>query len=561
MQCKQCGTNLVRGFSFCLECGLPVPDEMLEESGLPQRNIDSGPQEAPGGEPRERASSAAAADQNAEDGKPGDLKPQLQGGGEQDRGAALKPQLVGGDAGIGGRDLKPQLMGLGEENSGRDLKPKYVGGGEDDDKGAGEQVKVVLHEMSSEDDTVTEKLVFCPNCGMRMQHNPNICDVCGMLLGNKPSNVPTTTSGVPLFNTDGDAFANGFGGFGGLGGGLADISDEDASRIDSFVNGNNDPMFNQSSPADDLAALTQQLQGFSAAAEMRSIAVTENTRIRQIEPEDGMEREVSDFSMTDDLSSESIPMSDDGMPVVGDYSMDENPNEFFDLDPYSFINTSMDELALEPPPKKAPSTIPKAAPAPERINPVPPVAARSPEPIKPVITEPVPVISEPAPPAPNTVSNNISNSQKIPAFGGLGAKVPAAPPPAPPAAPPPVQAEAAAAPQDPPQVQPVQPTPQAQPARPAEAATKKCYACGHMMPVADKFCPNCGRSTFGAPNPNRMNSAPAPTPKKNKALPIIIIAVILIIAAAAAVMFFLKGNAAAVLDEQLVIDINNFAIP
>lgn len=580
MQCKNCGTNLVRGFSFCLECGLPVPDEMLEESGLPQRNIDSGPQEAYSQNAPERAESATA---YAETEEPGDLKPQLQGGGEEDRGAALKPQLVGGDAGIGGRDLKPKLMGLGEETSGKDLKPKYVGGG-DDDRGSGEQVKVVLQETSSETDNVTEKLVFCPNCGMRMQHNPNICDVCGMLLGNKPTNVPKTSSGVPLFNTDGDAFAGGLGtnGFGGFGSGLEELSDNNASRTGNYMSGNSDPLFNTSSPAEDLNALTEQLAGFSAAAGMRSFGVTENTRIRQTEPDKGMEREVSDFSMTDDLSSESVPMSDNGVPVVGDYSMEDDPNEFIDLDPYRFVGMSMDETPAEPIVKKAPGygakaaafETPKAAGSalevsapireirePEPIVPQAAVIAKEPENIgaerapmttgeaaiasepAPVITGEAPVTSEPAPiiteeatvtsePSPEAASEN--SAAKAPE-----AFIPAAEQKA---SEPAVQADNAVE-------QPLKKS-EAAPAR-AES-TKKCYACGHTMPAKDKFCPNCGRSTFGAPNPDYQDraSAKAPAPKKRSVIPFILIVLIAVVAAVAVTMFVMKKDADAVGTEQ-----------
>lgn len=583
MQCKNCGTNLVRGFSFCLECGLPVPDEMLEESGLPQRNIDSGPQESYSQNAPERAESAAF----AETEEPGDLKPQLQGGGEEDRGAALKPQLVGGDAGIGGKDLKPKLMGLGEETSGNALKPKYVGGG-DDDRGTGEQVKVVLQETSSETDNVVEKLVFCPNCGMRMQHNPNICDICGMLLGNKPTNVPKTSSGVPLFNTDGDVFAGGFGagGFGGFGSGVEELSDDDASRVDNFISGKNDPLFNTSSPAGDLNALTEQLAGFSAAAGTRSIGVTENTRIRQTEPEKGMEREVSDFSMTDDLSSESVPMSDDGIPIVGDYSMEDNPNEYIDLDPYRFVGMSMDETPAEPIVKKAsglgagfaslePPTVPKAAePALEAI--APETETRGPEPIAPqaaagtvtkepdiiqaeslpVIARETPIITEPTPdaaalenitaeaseaPAPATVPSPAAvEEEKAPEPTVQAENTVEQPPEEPKAAP--VEAEKPAE----------QPSAESKTALSHAGSTKKCYACGHIMPAADKFCPNCGRSTFGAPNPNLTNrtSAQPPVPKKRSVLPFILIVLIAVAAAVAVTMFVMKGNAEAVGEEE-----------
>lgn len=559
MQCKQCGNELVRGFSFCLECGLPVPDEMLEESGLPQRNIDTGPKTRGVGESAERIDEDPAARQTdviPEEPEPGDLKPRFIGGSEEDRGTALKPQLVGGDSGIGGKDLKPRLMGLGEEIAGNALKPQYIGGG-DDDKGTGEQVKVVLQETSSETDNVTEKLVFCPNCGMRMQHNPHICDVCGMLLGNKPTNVPKSPSGVPLFNTDGDAFAGGFGaGSGGFGGGLEGLSD-DALSIDSFMGGNNDPMFNQTSPADNLAALSEQLAGFSAAAGMRSIGETENTRVRQTEPDKGMEREVSDFTMIDDLSSESVPMSDDGMPVVGDYSMEDDPDQFVDLDPYRFVGMSMDEAPAEPFVKKSPSLgassaafEPRKAPEPVLEISAPKAESRGPEPISAPIAAVEKAPEKPIPEAPRAAEEAPMISEPAPEAQALEVPEPA------------VQEQNAPEPTVQTEKPPEQPAakPETAPAR--TGSTKKCHACGHVMPAADKFCPNCGRSTFGAPNPNLINRASAntPAPKKRSVLPFILILIFAVVAAVFATMYFMKQNTEApaqVESEQQTVDIED----
>ena len=38
MFCENCGKQLIRGYSFCIECGSPVPPEVLEEGGLPGRS-------------------------------------------------------------------------------------------------------------------------------------------------------------------------------------------------------------------------------------------------------------------------------------------------------------------------------------------------------------------------------------------------------------------------------------------------------------------------------------------------------------------------------------------
>lgn len=554
MRCKQCGNELVRGFTFCLECGLPVPDEMLEESGLPQRNIDSGPKTRGVGETAERteeAPEAAFAPEPPEAEGPGDLKPHYVGGSDEDRGAALKPQFIGGDTGVGGKDLKPKLMGIGDETSGKALKPQFVGGG-NDDKGHGEQVKVVLHETSGETDNVTEKLVFCPNCGMRMQHNPNICDICGMLLGNKPTNVPKTTSGMPLFNTDGDAFSGGLGGFGGFGG-VEALSDDDVSRADSFASGNNDPLFNNNPGG--LGSLSEQLAGFSAAAETRNIGVTENTRIRQIAPEKGKDLEVADFLMTGDLSSESVPMATEGVPVVGDYSMDDDPNDDLDLDPFRFVGMSMDETPAEPFVKKRAGLGASSAAFETRkelvLEDITPkiTQPREPEPIVPKIasftqepaavkpeTPPItaaPVLEDIAPAVTEEIKENTPEApvEDIRGIDEISVKN---------------TIEA----------------PAAKPKNTDKGATKKCYACGHIMPAGDKFCPNCGRSTFGAPNPNLASYEPpkAPAPKKRSVLPFILI----LIAVAAAIfgtMYFTGSGIFKSIDYvQLTIDDVRFTV-
>lgn len=563
MQCKNCGTNLVRGFSFCLECGLPVPPEMLEESGLPQRNIDTGPDEAYAPNNSEGASAASFAAPSSDE-EQGDLKPQLQGGGEEDRGTALKPQLQGGDTGTGGKALKPKLVGVDTGASGRDLKAGYIGGG-DDERGTGERVRAVLQDSSStEGDSTTEKLVFCPNCGMRMQHNPNICDVCGMLLGNKPSNVPTASNGMPLFNTDGDPFAaaNALGGgFGGLSGTFGG------------TNVNNDPMFNNSSPADDLAKLTEQLASFSAAAGMQSIGATENTRVRQIEPEKGQDMKMSDFLMSDDLSSESVPMTDNGVPVIGDNSMDDDPNYHVNIDPYAFINTSMDEGAVKPPTygeliknDDAPQTAPPVSPAPpdsithtpayapESVSPAP--AEIEPQPVHmtersdnaaaPNIVESVPKASEPAAVEPAQDASEEQTAEQTPAAPEQ--------PKQPEQSEQPIQREQPEKPEQP------QAAPTAQTAAPTAQATKKCYACGRSMPIADKFCPNCGRSAFGAPRADSADNEPHRTPKSKPPVALIIVIVILVIAVAV-LSFMLFGGTEGIFGGAAQLSINTEQLP
>lgn len=581
MQCKGCGSDLVRGFTFCLNCGMPVPSEMLTESGLPPRNIDSGVRE-------ELPAVSDAAETVPDPQEQGDLQPHYIGE-ERDAGDELKPQLQGGDATVNGKDLKPQFIGSTDNETGKDLKPKYIGG-EDHMTEGGEKVRAVMQESSSSvNDGGVEKLVFCPNCGMRMQHDPTKCEACGMPLGNKP-NIPTTQSGIPLFNTDSDPFGSGLGGFGGAGG----LSDEDASRIDNFISGNSDPMFyngdstfNVRATPNDFAELTQQLADFSSAVGMQSIEVTENTTIRQREPEKGKEREVDDFSMTGDLSSEPVPMSDAGIPIIGDCSMDEDPNSHINLDPYAFINTSMDEIGdisssggmpdAKPPAREEPKSVPAVSqpeplrpaafsensvqeveetpfiseqplPAlePEAKVPAPETKAHAPEPetkspeFKPETKTPAPESKPQTAPQTASVAKTAASAAGIPAVAVPTAAVPtaASAATAPAAATPAAATPAAAAPTAPAQASQ---TATIQRPKPAEN-TKRCYACGRVMPASDKFCPNCGRSTFGVPNPNIASQAPAPAPQKKKNTGLIVLLVILVAVAASVVTFIaVKG--------------------
>lgn len=559
MQCKSCGSDLVRGFTFCLNCGLPVPLEMLTESGLPPRNIDSGGSEEP-------TAASGVPETESDPQEQGDLRPHYIGD-ERDVGGELKPQLQGGDAAVNGKDLKPRFIGSTENEAGKALKPKYIGGEEHMTAG-GENVRAVMQESSSSgNDGGVEKLVFCPNCGMRMQHDPTRCEACGMPLGNKPG-VPATQSGIPLFNTDSDPFGEGAGsgldGFGGAGG----LYDEDVSRIDNFMSGNTDPMFYngdatfnvRAATPDDFAELTQQLANFSSAVGMQSIEVTENTVIRQREPEKGKEREVDDFSMTGDLSSEPIPMSDDGLPIIGDCSMDEDPNSHINLDPYAFLTTSMDETAdmfssvgipdAVPPAREEPKPAP--APQPGRPPTFPESGVRE--------TEETPFINEQPLPEPNTAAAEASVKPEVRVSAPKTQPEPADIMPqaaqqqtqsdaktAPNGQTAPSAASAAKAPTV--SAEPVQtatPAAQTQNApiqrpKPAES-TKRCYACGRIMPASDKFCPNCGRSTFGAPNPNIASQTPAPVPTKKKHTGLIVLLVILAAVAASAMTFIaLKG--------------------
>ena len=334
MFCENCGKKLIRGYSFCVECGTPVPPEVLEEGGLPGRS-DEKPENAP---------ENASADVNSEENK------------QEERG-----------------DVQTSMPGI-----------QPIGG---NDEGT---------------------LVFCPNCGMRMQHNTDTCEKCGMRLGDKP------TSSVPLINNNPMDLDGGFGGFGG---GIEGFSDSDINRINSFMGGGMPSAYGNENAADnlfgtnsysasDIEALNRQMSNFSASSsEMPAISKASGA-VRQKEPEQGEARKVENFSMSDG-AEESVPISDTAVPVIEGCSMDENPEADISLDPYSFLGNSMDDSAEERPVDNVNLFEEPAAEVSEAVEEPVPEAAEEPAPE--AVEEPVPeAAEEPAPeaveePAPEAV--------------------------------------------------------------------------------------------------------------------------------------------------------------
>lgn len=547
MKCKNCGVDLVRGFTFCLECGMPVPSEALEESGLPPRNIDSGVEETFGTKD-DGENAPENAPKNREE-EITELKPTLVGGSDFTQGEALKPKLQGGSDFTQGKALRPQYIGgLADEDAGEALKAKYVGCSTDDDDNAkGADVETVMREGSSDNDGGAEKLTFCPNCGMHMQKSASRCEICGMALGSVPAapSIPKTSSGIPLFNTESDSFG-GFGGFEGFGG----ISDEDAERIENFAAPDpfGETAINAQATPDDFAQLTEQLASFSAGAP--ELEVTRNTVVRQQSTPRGEDFQLRDFQLSDDLSDVAIPIYDNGVRVLNDFSLEEDPNETIP-DPFAFLQTSLDEPepvnasmpAIEPAGESAPEPTPKPVSAQAPVSETNSVTEEAP------FIEETPVITETPAPKPNQpmlsdIGEPVKPTEAVAVSKAEPPKptVQTAPTVSEPAKPP----EPAAS-----EVQSIPDTPKA-PAKATETENKPqhapripsdmkmCPVCGRQMPSGDKFCPNCGRSMYGgAPNSNANNS-PAPK-KKNKTLLIVLVVLFIV---AAAVFFFLNQNGA-----------------
>lgn len=366
----------------------------------------------------------------------------------------------------------------------------------------------------------TETLVFCPNCGMHMQGNSYQCNKCGMYLGDKPKNIPLSAGGVPLMNPD--EMAVGGGGIGGFGTELDGVSESEIEQISSFMSGsgvipifaaedNSDPdLFGNGISANDFAALSEQLANFSAANEMPSIDAVER------EPKEtaskSRDRQVDNFSMSDDDTS-AVTITENTVPVIGSYSMDETPNENINLDPYKFLNNSMDDAPAEMP--EAPKPEPEFEP----------LFSKSPAPPAPVKREP-----EPAPkPEPERVEFEPIFASSAPA--PKTEEKPAEQPPEPPKpveAPPPVKVEEEpvitetapvisefASPPVPPRPSPVQ--------EPPRGNMFRCQFCGQSMYDTDKFCPNCGASY--------KNGSAAPRGKSKAPLIIVIIIVVIVLAA------------------------------
>ena len=335
MFCENCGKQLIRGYSFCIECGSPVPPEVLEEGGLPGRS----------GEAADNAKETSEKTEKAAEKIAGDVQASMPG----------------------------------------------------------------IEPIGSNKDEGT--LVFCPSCGMRMQHNLDFCEKCGMKISDKP------TSSVPLINNTPMGLDGSFDAFGGAGGGIGDIFSNGGNQFDNFIGGGMPSAFENAEEteslfgsggysANDMAILNQQISNFGAtASEMPEISKSSGA-VRQQEPKDGETRKVENFSMSD-VSDEEIPISDGAVPVIEGGSMEEDPSADISLDPYTFLGNSMEEPetpsvesvnieapAVEPEPVEEIQPVEEIADEPEPVEEVQPVEEIADEPVAVEEIQPVEEIAE-----------------------------------------------------------------------------------------------------------------------------------------------------------------------
>ena len=486
MFCENCGKQLIRGYSFCIECGSPVPPEVLEEGGLPGRS---------------------------------------------------------GEASDNTKDTS-------EKNAGN-VQASMPG----------------IEPIGSNKDEGT--LVFCPNCGMRMQHNRDFCEKCGMKISDKP------TSSVPLINNTPMGLDGSFDAFG-SGGGIGDIFSNGGNQFDNFVGGGMPSAFDNAEEtenlfgsggysANDMAVLNQQISHFVAtASDMPEISKSAGA-VRQQEPKDGETRKVENFSMND-VPDEEIPISDGAVPIIEGSSMEEDPGANVSLDPYTFLGNSMEEpetTSVESVNIEAPAVEPVAVEevaeepvAVEEVHPVEevaeePVAAEEVQPAEEVAKESVaaeevqpveevaeePVAAEEVQPveevAEEPVAEEIPNEEPafependdfIPEEMGFIAETPSVPEETQPEAAPttvaaPTAVAAAAA------GQPVEDFDFRRPSAPQNNAPEQnpegepqkgnlvyCRNCGQDMYDTEKFCKNCGATYKGAYIPPKT----APSKSDNK---------------------------------------------
>lgn len=243
-----------------------------------------------------------------------------------------------------------------------------------------------VEPISSEDG----KLVFCQNCGMRMQQSTAYCEQCGLQLQSSNqdsgySNLPSN-NGVPLWNTERIDY------------GYENITDSELEQINNFMSGGG-----IAAPEYDMPAQDSSFGGMDAVggiaedggaldvlnSQYANLCKSDNDNaMPAIGAQDNMinneVRKVENFAM--DASYVDSSFVDEGaLPVIEGASMDFDPDEPEPEDPNTF------EMTPEPIQDITPSYI---APTYEEPAAEETIAE---EPIVPVYEEPVaPVYEEPA---------------------------------------------------------------------------------------------------------------------------------------------------------------------
>ncbi|MGN0688543.1 MAG: zinc-ribbon domain-containing protein, partial [Oscillospiraceae bacterium] len=189
------------------------------------------------------------------------------------------------------------------------------------------------------------KLVFCQNCGMRMQQTTAFCEQCGMPLQNNNtngsySNLPNN-NGVPLWNTEQIDY------------GYENISDGDLQQINNFMSGGGiaDPTdYSAPEQNDDFGGMAEIGGGLNVGggldtlnSQYANLCKSDNENVM---PSIGNDtamindevRKVENFAM--DTSYVDNSYVDSGaLPVIEGASMDFDPNEPEPEDPNAFVMT------------------------------------------------------------------------------------------------------------------------------------------------------------------------------------------------------------------------------
>ncbi len=247
------------------------------------------------------------------------------------------------------------------------------------------------------------KLVFCQNCGMRMQKTTAFCEQCGMQLqsnqnsGSGYSNLPSN-NGVPLWNTERIDY------------GYENISDGEIQQINNFMNGGGiaDPdQYNQQpqTESENFGGGMDAIGGFNAGggidtlnSQYANLCKSDNDNsMPALNAQSGMIRDdiqkVESFAMDPSYVDDTY-VDEGALPIIEGGSMDFDPDEPEPEDPNAF------EMIPDPVPAYVPTAEPTSYFTDNSAAEAAPVYEESAAEEAPVYEEPVaeevPVYEEPA---------------------------------------------------------------------------------------------------------------------------------------------------------------------